>query len=77
MTYPVDDKLYNVSIRTLDLPEEAIELLARIGIENIGDCLDFLRNVPYALFTFPEGFVDAWLNHVVPRLRERGYLIDE
>ncbi len=77
MSSPTDDELYNISIETLEIPSEAIKLLKRVGMESIGDCLDFQKRGADAMIQVPYGLLDAFYAQVLPRLREHGYLTDE
>lgn len=76
MPHLEDDGLHNIPVTTLGISENTIQLLSRVGIETVGDCLDFHRIGGDAMITVPFGLITAFDNEVRPKLLEYGYLSD-
>lgn len=77
MNDSVDDRLYTIPVHTLGLTSQTIELLKRVGIESVGDCLYFHNLGADALIQVPYGLLDAFETEVLSRLREHRYLSDD
>ena len=75
MNDSIDDSLYDIPIETLGIPANAIQLLKRVGIESVGDCLYFHNFEADVMIQVPYGLIDAFETEVLPRLREHGYLL--
>lgn len=79
VSHSEDSGLYNVSVTTLEISEKAIRLLNQVGIENVGDCVDFCNRNGNA-FGMPHSkpeFMKVFVNEVIPQLQEYGYLSDD
>ena len=74
MNDSTDDSLYDIPIETLGIPAKTIQLLKRVGIESVGDCLYFHNLGGDVMIQVPYGLIDEFETQVLPRLREHGYL---
>ena len=70
----VEYERYNLSIHSLGLSMNTVALLQQVGVERVGDCLDFINQSGNATISLPLGFLEAFYNDVVPALRAHGYL---
>jgi hypothetical protein len=68
-------ELYDIPIEELELSDETIAVVKRVGIISVGDCVDHFARIddgPVMIDGLPIGFVEA-MDEVKPRLAERGY----
>jgi hypothetical protein len=66
------EHLYKISVTTLGLSESAIKMVYRVGITNIGDCIDWYRRVP-TVGVVPFGFISTMLGEVQQKIIEHGF----
>ena len=76
MSHSTDSSLYEISVDTLGISEKSIELLRTVGMESVGDCVDFYRRGSDATIQVPSGLLEAFEANVLPLLQEHGYLSD-
>ena len=65
--------LYEAMIEELDLSEETIKNVHRLGVTTIGDCIDFFARVPDTTPPHDMLFLEAMFDVVLPLLEQQGY----
>ena len=66
--------LYDVSIDTLGLSDEAVAPLKRTGIVTIGDCIDFIGQIEGGMPIYARAdVISAVIDAVKPALIEHGH----
>jgi hypothetical protein len=65
--------LYEVLIEELGLSEHTIEILHRIGVTYIGDCIDFFNRAGRATPPSNTEFIGEMYDAVLPELEKHGY----
>lgn len=70
----INDNYYDVPVETLGISQDAITLLARVGVQSVGDCVDFYNRGGDALIQVPLGLLDKFDTEVIPALRQQGYI---
>ena len=69
-----NNNYYDVPVQTLGISQNAIMLLARVGVQSVGDCVDFYERGSDALIQVPLGLLDKFDAEVIPALRQQGYI---
>lgn len=69
--------LFVAPIEKLGISSKSIQLLKSVGMESIGDCLDFHKRGADALIQVPYGLLHAFETDILPYLREHGYLSND
>ena len=70
----INPALYGIPIDVLGLSDNAKLLLARVGVETVGDCVDYFNRGIDVMCEAPFGFFDVMANEVRLKLIEHGYL---
>lgn len=74
MRLSFNNQFYETPIETLGISARAADLLKQLGMESIGDCLDFHERGASAMIQVPFGLLEVFASEVLPRLYEQGYL---
>lgn len=66
---------YEIPIEKLGLSVSTINKLKRIGMNSVGDCIDFFERGNNAMINVPFGLIGAMVGEVKVKLIEHGYWI--